>query len=94
MALTEAVKEAIYLKRFLEDMGFKDLGNITLCCDNFGAIKLTENPTFHGRSKHIDIRHHFVRDVVKTEDLVVTYVPTEDMVADFLTKTLPRTKHQ
>ena len=64
MALTDAAKEAIYMKKLLKSLGV-NLETIILRNDNIGAEKLSGNPVFHARSKHIDIRHHFVRDCVK-----------------------------
>ncbi|KAJ3661597.1 hypothetical protein Zmor_005987 [Zophobas morio] len=93
MALSECVKEGLYLQRFLRELGFDDLANLVIHCDNRSCLQLAENPTFHGRSKHIDIRHHFVRDVLKNGQVRVSYVPTDDQVADFLTKGLSKPKH-
>jgi hypothetical protein len=58
--------------------------------DNMGAIALTKNPHLNERSKHIDICHHYVRDLARNGRLQVTYVPTADMVADGMTKPLQR----
>src|SRR5207249_9529892 len=60
MELTEATKDAIYLTRLLRELGMEIDAPITIYNDNQGAKKLAENPIFHSRSKHIDIRHHFV----------------------------------
>ena len=54
---------------------------------------LTKNPAYHSRTKHIDIRHHFIRDKVELGEIELQYCPTEDMVADVLTKALSRDKH-
>ena len=94
MALAECAKEAIYLKRFICELGFNKLANLKVFCDNQSAISLAENPTYHARSKHIDIRHHFVRDVVNEKTLILEHVSTEEQAADFLTKGLPKAKHQ
>ena len=61
--------------------------------DNQGAGKLAENPVHHSRSKHIDVKHHFIRQVLKEHPVDLTYLPTEKMVADVLTKCLPGPKH-
>jgi hypothetical protein len=62
-------------------------------CDNQSCIKLSENPVFHDRSKHIEIRYHFIRDWVQRGAVQLQYVSTDDQVADILTKALPRGKH-
>jgi hypothetical protein len=57
-------------------------------CDSQSAQKLVRNPVYHSRTKHIDIRHHFVRDVFNSGEIDVIYVKSEDMPADMLTKAL------
>jgi len=94
MGISEASKEEIYLRRFLLELGFNELANITLFCDNVGAQKLVANPVFHSRTKHIDVRHHFVREAAKHHSIELKYTPTEHMAADILTKGLPGPKHQ
>ncbi|KOC58971.1 Copia protein [Habropoda laboriosa] len=94
MSMSEATKEAIYLRRFLRTLGFESQSRIQLYCDNQGAIKLAENPVFHNRTKHIDVRHHFVRDALRDKAIELKYVPTGEMVADVLTKGLPGPRHR
>lgn len=60
IAMTESIKEAIYLQRLVKELGFEQLGHLTIFCDNRSCISLAENPTFHSRTKHIDIRYHFI----------------------------------
>lgn len=93
MALTECAKESIYLRRFLRELGFYSSAHIVVYCDNRSGLKLAENPVFHSRSKHIDLRHHFIRDAIQNDQLIVEYIPSEQQIADFLTKGLPRPKH-
>lgn len=62
--------------------------------DNQSAIALCKNPVFHERSKHIDIRYHYVRDCVEEEKIAVEYVRTGAQLADILTKPLPRVRFQ
>ncbi|CAG9136501.1 unnamed protein product [Plutella xylostella] len=61
--------------------------------DNQNSIKLAHNNAYHSRTKHIDIRHHFVRDTLSHQNITLSYVPTQNMVADILTKPLPKLKH-
>ena len=58
--------------------------------DNQGAIALTKNPQLHERSKHIDICYHFIRDLAEQKKLDIRYIPTEEIVADGMTKPLAR----
>ena len=62
-------------------------------CDNQSCIKLTENLVFHDRSKHIEIRYHFIRDCVQKGVVKLEYISTDEQVVDILTKSLPRGKH-
>jgi hypothetical protein len=57
-------------------------------CDNQSCIKLSENPVFHDRSKHIEIRYHFIRDYVQRGAVELQYISTEEQVVDILTKAL------
>lgn len=92
MAMTEAVKEAIYLQEFLGELGMKK--STKVFGDNNGALKLAKNPVFHARTKHIDIRHHFIRDALKQNELKLEHISTKEMVADIFTKGLPKPKHE
>ncbi|URE07325.1 Retrotransposon protein [Musa troglodytarum] len=62
-------------------------------CDNKATIAMTKNPTFHGRTKHIEIRYHFIRDFVASGAIAMKYYGTDEQVADILTKSLPVQKH-
>lgn len=65
---------------------------MNLKVDNQSAISLSKNPVFHDRSKHIQIRYHFIRDCVEEGSVAVEHVRTGDQLADMLTKPLPRLK--
>jgi hypothetical protein len=94
MAATQATKEALWLKQLLNELGFTQSQAIRIHSDNQGCIALTKNPAYHSRTKHIDIRHHFIRDSVEAGDIELQYCATDDMVADVLTKALARDKHE
>jgi hypothetical protein len=94
MGLAEATKEASYLRSFLIELGLDHLSSVVVYEDNLGALKLAANPTFHNRSKHIDIKYHFIRDAVKEKILSLSHVSSTEMVADVLTKGLPGSRHQ
>lgn len=64
-----------------------------LYVDNQGAIELARNPRFHERTKHINIRYHFVRDACKRNALQIEYIASSEMTADIMTKSLPRDTH-
>ena len=67
---------------------------MTINCDNQGAIALAKDNKFHSRTKHIDLRFHFIREAVQDEKIAVSYIPTDENVSDVLTKALARPKFQ
>ncbi|KAG8503399.1 hypothetical protein CXB51_001318 [Gossypium anomalum] len=93
MAITEACKEAIWLKGLLSELN-EDLQISTVFCDSQSAIFLTKDQMFHERTKHIDVRYHFVRDIIARGDIVVSKISTHENPADMMTKSLPITKFE
>ena len=91
IAISEGLKEAIWVKQFLGELGFEKVG-ITIKCDNQSAITICRNPTHHNRAKHIDIRYHFIRELVEKKEVIVEYVSSERNVADIFTKALGKRK--
>ena len=61
---------------------------MVMYCDNISAINISKNPVQHSRTKHIDIQHHFIRDLVEQEVIKIDYVQTENQIADIFTKPL------
>ena len=92
VAATHAAKEAIWLHRLIFELFPIPPSTTTLYCDNQAAIKLAIEDNYHARTKHIDIRFHFIRQVVTDNTLTLIYCPTDDMTADILTKSLPKWK--
>ncbi|KAG8481214.1 hypothetical protein CXB51_025952 [Gossypium anomalum] len=93
MAITEACKEAIWLKGLFSELN-EDLQISTVFCDSQSAIFLTKDQMFHERTKHIDVRYHFVRDIIARGDIVVSKISTHENPADMMTKSLPITKFE
>ncbi|GJX16360.1 retrovirus-related pol polyprotein from transposon TNT 1-94 [Tanacetum coccineum] len=93
MALTEAVKEAILLRGLLEELGV-ELNTVEVNYDNQGTIHLSWNHVFHERTKHINVRYHFIRGVLEAKTVKILKVGTEHNVADALTKVVPGLKLQ
>jgi hypothetical protein len=94
MALTEAAKEASYLRQLLDELRLIDLTKATtLLCDNQGAMALANNPSHHRRSKHIAIRFHYIREAVESKTITLTYIATRLQIADIFTKALPHAAH-
>ena len=93
MAMCQAGKEAIWLTGLLEDFGINLQSPIVVFSDSQGALALAKNPVFHPRSKHIAIQYHFTRELVLHNRIAIDYVSTKVMVADILTKPLPKPQH-
>jgi hypothetical protein len=83
--------QLLWMKQTLRDFGCEQ-SKIPLLCDNERAIKLADNPVNHSRTKHIDIRHHFLRDHQAKEDIDVQHVRTEFQLADIFTKPLDESR--
>lgn len=75
------------MKQMLQDYGLSQ-GVMTVFCDNTSAINISKNPVQHSRTKHIDIRHHFIRDLVEDGVVALEFIPTQDQKADIFTKPL------
>ena len=71
----------------LGEYGFKQ-GMLSLFCDNTSAINISKNPVLHSRTKHIEIRYHFIRNLVEDKVLELCFIPTEHQLADLFTKPL------
>ncbi|KAF2345550.1 hypothetical protein FHG87_023694 [Trinorchestia longiramus] len=89
IALTYAVQEGIFLKQLLCDVDGYD-EPVGIFVDNRGAIDLAKNPVHHQRSKHIDIRYHFIRAIIQDNKAVLSSVPSEENMADMFTKPVTR----
>jgi hypothetical protein len=88
IAAAHCVCEGIWLKRILDSIGLQQQPCLTVLCDNNSTIKLSKNPVMHGRSKHIDIRFHFLRNL-SCEGLVeLVYCASKEQIADVMTKAL------
>lgn len=95
MSLASAVQEAIWLKQLHGDFWPESSAiPIVVHCDNQSAIRISGNESYHPRSKHIDVRYHFVRERIAAKQVLVKYQRSQDMIADILTKGLHRPKHE
>ena len=89
-----AFSKIIWLSDLLSDIGFPAEGVTPLYADNTSTIRITENPIFHDRTKHIEVDCHFIRDEFKRDIISLLHVSTELQIADILTKGLLRPRHQ
>ncbi|KAG6496126.1 hypothetical protein ZIOFF_043974 [Zingiber officinale] len=89
-ASAQAAQECMWLRRLFEDLHVPIDQPIPIHGDNLSAIKLTSNPVFHTRTKHIELEHHFIREKVLDGIIDMVAVKSEDNIADIFTKTLPK----
>ncbi|CAI7834896.1 unnamed protein product [Closterium sp. NIES-53] len=94
IATTAAVREGLNLQELLQEAKIPALPNFRLHCDNQSAIRIVNKPGFVNRTKHIALRYFFVKDEVDKGKVDLTYCPTGDMAADFLTKRLSRQQYE
>jgi hypothetical protein len=94
IATTHATKEALWIRTFISEITRPLTRPIILNCDNQSAIAISKNDEHHARTKHIDIRYHFIRSVSAEGLIELKYVPTDDNPADMFTKALARSKLQ
>ncbi|GKV15852.1 hypothetical protein SLEP1_g26596 [Rubroshorea leprosula] len=87
---TSCACQAIWLRRVLEKLELNQHEATSIYCDNSSAIKLFRNPVLNGRSKHIHVRYHFLRNLVEDGTIELSYCRTEDQVADIFTKPLKK----
>lgn len=88
VALAECVKDVLWAQQMLRDIETTFEKPTKVHSDNQGAIKFVKNPIYHRRTKHIDVRHHFIRDEREKNNIEILFVPTDCQPADMLTKSL------
>jgi hypothetical protein len=93
-ALGQAANEGIWLREFLTELGLPMQNSIVIYEDNKAAIDLSMTPKYHGRTKHIEIQHHYLRSLVNYEYIKIVKVPTKDNTADIFTKPLGKILHK
>lgn len=94
MAASYAVKEMVWLKRLLSELLLVEMETPVFYMDCQSAIRLVKNPEFHKRTKHINVRYHFIREKFEDGEFDLKYVATTEQLADIMTKALPKAKHQ
>jgi len=87
IAAGSSCSQLVLMKQMLKEYNVEQ-DVLTLYCDNLSAINISKNPIQHSRTKHIDIRHHFIRDLVEEKVVTLEHVDIEEQLADIVTKTL------
>lgn len=93
MAVSTKCQEANWLRKFTAELSGTTLETIDIFCDNRSALNLANTDAYHARTKHIDIRHHFIRDKVNNKEVAIQPINTVEMIADNLTKGVTSEKH-
>lgn len=93
MSLSACIQEALWYRQLISNLDSSTDNNITILCDNKSAIDLSGSNGYNARTKHIDIRHHFIRQSIQNKLVHVEHVSTDVMLADILTKPLSKEKH-
>jgi hypothetical protein len=91
MALSDCSRQVVWIRQLLGEIGY-NLGPIAICGDNQGSIFMSSNPVTEKRSKHIDIRYHYIRGVIEDKLVEVFYIDGNENPADMLTKNLGHVK--
>jgi hypothetical protein len=89
-----AVHKVVWLRKLLADLFGHLLDSTVIHCDNQSCVKISTNLVFHDKSEHIEIKYHYIRDIVQRKAVLVQYLPTDEQVVDVLTKPLTRTKFE
>ena len=87
IAAGSSCSQLVWMKQMLKEYNVEQ-DVMTLYCDNLSAINISKNPVQHSRTKHIDIRHHYIRDLVDDKVITLEHVDTEEQIADIFTKAL------
>ena len=90
--LSVVVHKAAWLHKLLTDLFDHEMDPTTIHCDNQSCVKLSKNPVFHDRSKHIEIKYHYIIDMVQRKTVHVQCLPTNEQIADIFTLLLAKSK--
>lgn len=94
VAITDSTKEALFFRMFIAEINYESLETVETLSDSTGAMAIAKHDKFHQRTKHIDVRYHFIREAVEDAKIKLTYISTKDNIADMFTKPLARPEFQ
>lgn len=92
IAACAACKEAVWLRKLLADLSGHKIDVTMIFCNNQSCMKLSKNPVFHDRSNHIDLKYHYIRDIIQKGVVKLQYISTDEQAVDIFTKPLARVK--
>ena len=85
ICLSDAVQYALWLQSLYSELGYTQPESTLICGNNFSSLAILKNPCYNKCTKHVDIKHHFICDQIKNENVHIKFCPTKDMTADILT---------
>ena len=94
VAAAAAANQAIWLRKILKDLGVQQKEATEIKCDSKSAIAIAENPVQHGKTKHIQVKYHAIREAVKSHEIMLVHCSSDLQVADILTKALPKARFE
>jgi hypothetical protein len=94
ISANKVVCQSMWLRRILSDLHQKIIDPTVILYNNMLAIVMTKNPVFHTKSKHMQLRHHFIKDMVSKKEIQLKFINTNDQPANVLTKIVPVEKFQ
>ena len=86
--MTKGICELLWLRKLLTELGYKPTSTINLFCDNKAAIAIAQNPVQHGRTKHVEVDRHFIKQKLEAKVFQFPFVKSEDQLADILTNAI------
>ncbi|CCO30980.1 Retrovirus-related Pol polyprotein from transposon TNT 1-94 Includes: RecName: Full=Protease [Rhizoctonia solani AG-1 IB] len=92
VAAASAARELIWVRGFLSELGFTQNGPTVVYTDNQSSMALSKNPGNHQNTKHIRVKYHFIREMIELKEIELKFIPTDEQIADMLTKPLGRVK--
>ncbi|KAL6328763.1 hypothetical protein AAG906_003780 [Vitis piasezkii] len=89
IVVASVVNQALWLRKILKDLGQEQVEATNIMCDNISAVSISKNLVFHGRTKHIKIKYHFIREVQQSNEVLLVHCSSKNQLADIFTKPLP-----
>ena len=92
-ALGATIQELIWIRGLLKEIGFSQNNPTLIHEDNQACISFATKQVFHGRAKHVELKFHFIREVIQSKQCIISYCPSPEMIADIFTKPLGKVLH-
>ena len=94
IVFTSAVNRAIWLRKMMKDLDYEQTEATKITCDSSSEVLFSKNQVFHGRTKHINIKFHFIREVQQSNEVLLVHCSSENQLADIFNKSLPKERFE